>query len=243
MDMNQLTEKAQEAIVSAQREAEQRRNTQLEPEHLLSALLQQDGGVVPAVLDKIGVPPARVKQRLDTILNGFARSASPQPVYASPRFREVFQAARHEAEQLKDDFVSTEHFLLAMVDAAPMRELGITRELSSPQHADYVRINSLLGEVEARVKQQYLTGWLRVLDRLLHRAHRLDDVVAMWDVSRARDAAWTNAETLWVLRDNTQLAAEYLASVDRMVGFAGRGLLIPADTWLLKLTRALRQSI
>src|SRR6266849_1549863 len=128
MDMNQLTEKAQEAIVSAQREAEQRRNTQLEPEHLLSALLQQDGGVVPAVLDKIGVPPARVKQRLDTILNGFARSASPQPVYASPRFREVFQAARHEAEQLKDDCVSTEHFLLAMVDAAPMRELGITRD-------------------------------------------------------------------------------------------------------------------
>ena len=61
MDMNKLTEKAQEAIVAAQREAEQRRNTQLEPEHLLSALIQQEAGVVPAVLDKIGVPPAQVK--------------------------------------------------------------------------------------------------------------------------------------------------------------------------------------
>jgi Family of unknown function (DUF5995) len=123
------------------------------------------------------------------------------------------------------------------------RELGITLELSSPQHADYVQINSVLGEVEARVKQQYLNGWLRALDRLLHRSHGIDDVVAMWDISRARDAAWTTAETLWALRDHTQLAAEYLASVDRMVGFAGRGLLIPADTWLLKLRRTLRPSI
>src|SRR5438309_11262344 len=98
MDMNQLTEKAQEAFVAAQREAEQRHNTQLEPEHLLNALLQQDGGVVPAVLDKVGEPPARVRQRVDSILHGFARSASPQQVYASQRFRRVFDAAKQEAQ-------------------------------------------------------------------------------------------------------------------------------------------------
>ena len=51
MDMNKLTEKAQAAIATAQRDAEQRHNTQLEPEHLLSALVKQSGGVVPAVLE------------------------------------------------------------------------------------------------------------------------------------------------------------------------------------------------
>jgi hypothetical protein len=123
------------------------------------------------------------------------------------------------------------------------RELGITLEPSSPQHSDYLRINGILGEVEARVKTQYFTGWVGALDRLLLRAHRLDDVIAMWDVSRARDAAWTTAETLWALRDDPRLEAECLASVDRMVGFAGRGLLIPADTWLRRLTRRVRPAI
>ena len=59
MDLNKLTEKAQEAIAAAQREAENRRNTQLEPEHLLLALIQQEAGVVPAVLDKLGISPTQ----------------------------------------------------------------------------------------------------------------------------------------------------------------------------------------
>src|SRR5947207_899817 len=111
MDLNKLTEKAQEAIVAAQRDAEQRHNTQVEPEHLLLALIQQESGVVPAVLDKIGVPPSRVVQRLEPILGRFARTQTPQQVYVSARFRNVFEAAKQEAERLKDDFISTEHFL------------------------------------------------------------------------------------------------------------------------------------
>jgi hypothetical protein len=59
----------------------------------------------------------------------------------------------------------------------------------------------------------------------------------MWDVDRARDAAWTNAQALWALNDEPSLASEYLLALDRMVGFAGRGLLIPADSWLLKAGR------
>ena len=78
MDMNKLTEKAQEAIATAQRDAEQRHNTQLEPEHLLSALVKQTAGVVPAVLEKLGVSPGQVAQRLDSILANFARSQDQQ---------------------------------------------------------------------------------------------------------------------------------------------------------------------
>ena len=127
MDMNKLTEKAQEAIANAQRDAEQRHNTQLEPEHLLNALVDQPAGVVPALLDKLGVSTGNVKQRITTQLNRFARADAPQQVYASPRFRRLFETAQQEADQLKDDFVSTEHFLLAMLDEPIFGELGITR--------------------------------------------------------------------------------------------------------------------
>jgi hypothetical protein len=59
----------------------------------------------------------------------------------------------------------------------------------------------------------------------------------MWDVSRARDAAWTNGRTLWGLRDSPDLAAEFLTALDRMVGLASRGLLLPADSLLQKVAR------
>jgi hypothetical protein len=120
------------------------------------------------------------------------------------------------------------------------RELGVGLEEGSPQHRDFETVNTLLAATETEVKQQYLTGWLRRVDRLVHRLDRIDDVVAMWDVGRARDAAWTNAEALWAIRDDAALAQASLDSLDRMVGFAGRGLLVPADTWLQKLGRAFR---
>jgi len=119
------------------------------------------------------------------------------------------------------------------------RELGVSLAQGSSQHADFERVNPLLAAVEAKVKAEYLSGPLRMLDRLVHRVHRIDDVVAMWDVARARDAAWTNGEALWALRDDADLSAQYLAALDRMIGFAGRGLLVPADTWLARIGRAL----
>jgi hypothetical protein len=123
---------------------------------------------------------------------------------------------------------------------ATCTDLGIDLEEGSPQHADYVHVNNVLAEVEAKVKAQYLTGWLSRLDRLVHRIHRLDDVVAMWNVARARDAAWVNAEALWALRGEPELSARYLLALDRTVGLTARGLLVPADTWLQWLGRALR---
>jgi ATP-dependent Clp protease ATP-binding subunit ClpB len=175
MDLNRLTEKAQEAIAAAQRDAEQRHNTQLEPEHLLSALIKQDAGVVPAVLDKLGVPPARVNQRLETIINRFARSQGPQQVYVSPRFRQVFEAAQQEAERLKDDFVSTEHFLLAMVDEAPLRELGVTRDRVLQALQD-VRGTQRVTSQNPETTYQSLEKYGRDLTRLA-RAGKLDPVI------------------------------------------------------------------
>lgn len=108
-------------------------------------------------------------------------------------------------------------------------EAGVALEEASPQHADYVRVNSVLALVEAQVRRDYRPrGVLGLVDRLLHRWSRLDDVVAMWDVARARDAAWTNAEALWALRSEPVLADRFLATLDRTVGMAGRGLLLPS---------------
>ena len=119
------------------------------------------------------------------------------------------------------------------------QDAGIDLARNSPQHADYLRVDNLLAVVEARVKQQYVGGWLRRIDNLLHRFNRIDDIVAMWDIARARDAAWTNAEALWAIRDDHDLYRDYLATLDRSVGFAGRGLLIPSDTLLARIGRAL----
>jgi ATP-dependent Clp protease ATP-binding subunit ClpB len=175
MDLNKLTEKAQEAFVAAQREAEQRHNTQLEPEHLLSALIQQEAGVVPAVLDKIGVPPSQVTQRLQRELGRFARSQMPQQVYMSVRFRNLFEAAKQEAERLKDDFVSTEHFLLAMVDEPVLQELGVTRDkvLRALQE---VRGNQRVTSQTPETTYQSLEKYGRDLTRLAQ-AGKLDPVI------------------------------------------------------------------
>ena len=125
---------------------------------------------------------------------------------------------------------------------ATCSSMGLDLRLDSPQHADFERVNDVLVEVEARLKRAYLTGWVNALDRLLHRVHRIDDVIAMWNVRRARDAAWANGQALWALRGDPRAVAEYLAALDRMVGLAGRGLLIPADTVLQRAARWLRRS-
>jgi Family of unknown function (DUF5995) len=73
------------------------------------------------------------------------------------------------------------------------------------------------------VKGRFVTGELAKLDTALG---QVDDCVAMWTVGRAREAAWVNA-ALWALRDTPRLNSKFLLTLDRMVGFAGRGLLRP----------------
>jgi hypothetical protein len=92
----------------------------------------------------------------------------------------------------------------------------------SPQHEDFGRVDRLLEQTEARVKHEYAVGLVGVADEALG---RLDDVLAIWKVSRARQAAWVHAETLWHLRELPFAGARHLAILDRTVGFAGRGLL------------------
>ena len=101
----------------------------------------------------------------------------------------------------------------------------------SPSHgdlryADFTRVNDLLAAVEAHVKKDFLSGPLSDVDRV---TSPLDDVLAMWDVRAAREAAWRNAEVLWHLQHTPLLAAvgqHYFDALDGTVGLASRGLLV-----------------
>jgi len=112
----------------------------------------------------------------------------------------------------------------------------IELEDGSAQHRDFLKVNALLAETEEQAKRGLLEGFEAILDVALG---NLDDILAMWDVERAREAAWTNAQALWAVRDQPSLSAEFLLALDRMVGLASRGLLVPADSLLQKLGRKL----
>jgi hypothetical protein len=94
----------------------------------------------------------------------------------------------------------------------------------SPQHADFETINTLLAATEKQIKDQYLDELARKIDVGFH---GVDDVIAIWSVTAARDAAWTNGNVLWHLRKLGSVESAYLATLDRTVGFASRGLLVP----------------
>lgn len=103
-------------------------------------------------------------------------------------------------------------------------DLGVDLERARGVHADFTAVNVLLARTEARVKKQFATGLVDLADDVLA---TLDDRIAMWDVGRAREAAWVQGQVLWRLRAVPFLSRRYLDTLDRTVGFAGRGLLVP----------------
>jgi hypothetical protein len=91
------------------------------------------------------------------------------------------------------------------------------------RHRDFQRVNPLLESVEADVKGEFSVGLIGAVDVL---AGRVDDVVAMWNVCAAREAAWTNAQVLWSLRRVPVLRDRFFARLDGLTGLAGQGLLL-----------------
>jgi len=116
MNVNQYTEKSQEAIFAAQKLAEEKNHTQVEPEHLLMALVDQEGGVAPQILGKLGVYNTEIKRQLDGELEKLAKAYGPTQVYISPRLKQVLAAAEREAHKFKDEYISTEHLFIAIAD-------------------------------------------------------------------------------------------------------------------------------
>jgi ATP-dependent Clp protease ATP-binding subunit ClpB len=132
---NRFTEKSVEAINASQNLAERNGNSQVEPEHLLLALLEQSEGVVPQVLSKMQVAVGALAQQLRAELNRLPRvSGSGVQVGISNRLRTVLVRAHDELSQFGDEYVSTEHLLLAILAHAGgaaqriLQQAGITRD-------------------------------------------------------------------------------------------------------------------
>ena len=118
-NINRFTQKSQEALLAAQGAAERNGNSQVEPEHLLPALLEQGDGVVPQVLTKMNIAVGRLLQQINSELNRLPRvSGGNVQVNISPRLRTVLVRAHDELAQFGDEYVSTEHLLLALLDHA-----------------------------------------------------------------------------------------------------------------------------
>ena len=116
MNFDKWTIKAQEALQAAQNLAQERSHQQLDGEHLALALAEQEDGFVPQLLQKLGVKAGSFTADLDAELNRRAKVQGASQVYPSQDFQNVLNAAPKEAKSLKDDFVSTEHLLLALLD-------------------------------------------------------------------------------------------------------------------------------
>jgi ATP-dependent Clp protease ATP-binding subunit ClpB len=136
MQPDRFTIKSQEALQAAQRLADERRNPQTMPEHLLAVLLEQEGGIVVPVLRKLGVDPTAVRRTNGEALDALPKlqgSASPEPAGGSSELVQILRDAEKEMRELKDEYVSTEHLLLAIADhpgqaGRVMRSVGATRE-------------------------------------------------------------------------------------------------------------------
>jgi ATP-dependent Clp protease ATP-binding subunit ClpB len=136
MQPDRFTIKSQEALQAAQRLADERRNPQTTPEHLLAVLLEQDAGVVAPVLRKLGVDPAGVRGTLGPaldVLPTLSGSAAGEPAAGSSELVQVLRTAENEMREMQDEYVSTEHLMLAIA-AHPgragdaLRSAGAARE-------------------------------------------------------------------------------------------------------------------
>ena len=137
MDPNRFTEKLQEALRAAHSKAIRLSNQQVDVEHLAAALLEQEGGLAPAILLKAEANLEQIHRRLDEELQRLPKvsspSGGPDQIYITGRLQRLLTQAEDEAKRLKDEYISVEHVLLALTEDGGatgriFKQFGITRE-------------------------------------------------------------------------------------------------------------------
>ena len=182
MNINKLTIKAQEAVVEAQNQARQQGHAEMTPEHLLLALLEQQGGVVTPVLNRLGAQIALISQQISSELSRRPRvgGSGSEPVM-SGSLRKTFDAAFAAADDFKDEFVSAEHLLLGITATAgstaaeALAGQGVTGE-SVMKALQSVRGTQRVTDQNPEEKYQALERYTRDLTALARRG-KLDPVI------------------------------------------------------------------
>ncbi len=178
---DKFTVKAQEAVQAAQSIADQLSHQAIEPEHLLLALIQQQEGVVGPLLAKLGAPADAIRRQVEAELAKAPKVRGAAGAYGTPRLRAIFERAQQEAERLRDEYVSTEHLLIAIAqerDGAAGRVLaanGVTAEAIYRALVD-VRGTQRVTDANPEEKYQALERYSRDLTELARKG-RLDPVI------------------------------------------------------------------
>ena len=178
---DRFTQKAQEALHSAQTHAAEQQHSQIHPEHLVWALVDQKDGVILPVLQKLGTDLARLAQELSELTGKLPRLSSPAEAQISPQLAKILQAAETEAAQFKDDYVSTEHLLIALSLAKNepaselLRSLGVTKD-SILKVLVSIRGSQKVTDPSPEEKYQALERYAQDLTQLA-RAGKLDPVI------------------------------------------------------------------
>ena len=137
MDINRFTQKSQEAISSAQSKAAGYGHQQVDVEHLLASLLEQENGLATSILSRSGVNVDSLRRRVEQELERMPRvsgpGGAPDQIYITGRLNRLLALADEEAKKIKDDYISVEHLLLALTDDGGaagriLKEVGVTRE-------------------------------------------------------------------------------------------------------------------
>jgi len=135
MKIERFTDKAREALSEANELAKQYNNSQIEVEHMLAALLNQDGGITQQIIQKVGGNVAAARRIVDNEVEHLPRVYGGSEPGISPRLRKVLEVAWQEMNNFKDEYLSVEHILLAMFDGSEgaaqraLKAAGLTRDL------------------------------------------------------------------------------------------------------------------
>src|SRR6185503_17752235 len=180
IDPNKLTEKSQEAIVAAQQSARENGHSQIDVEHLANALVRQNDGIAPAILGALYAPAAQIASALEGELQKLPKVQGNVQVAESPRLGRVFTQAQKEMTDLHDEFISTEHLLLAMTadtgfTGQLLKRFGVTHDRALEALRD-VRGNQRVTDANPENKYQALEKYGRDLTALA-RKNKLDPVI------------------------------------------------------------------